>query len=102
MKKLFMPITHNNVVAGFLADGWGVDMSRMETQDGLFSAQTVYNNKRSYSVHAADCSLIGRVHCMSGGRYVALTPDNKQISTYVGNDPEIKCFVDIVQHAKLA
>lgn len=97
MNKLFMPIEHMGVVAGFPAVGYGLDTSIMKFAEGNATAISMYNNKRSYSVHVGD-DLVGNVHCMSGGRYVGLDTAKNEICTYAGSNAEIMCFVEVARH----
>lgn len=99
MSKLFMPIEHNGVVAGYVASGFGMDSKQMRFADDKAVAYSCYNNKRSFSVHVGD-NLVGTVHCMSGGRYVGLDSAKNEICSYSGQDAEVKCFVEVARYEK--
>lgn len=97
--KLFMPIKHAGLTVGYIAEGFGLNMREMACAERAdIKAHSLYNNKRSFSVHVAG-EPCGQVHYITGGRYVGLDTQGKEVANCAGSDAEIRCFAEVAQAA---
>lgn len=95
-QKLFMPIEHAGLRVGYLAEGFGLTMREMGCENANITAHSIYNNSRDFSVHV-DGEVVGRVHYISGGRYIGVDLENNEVSNLSGPDAEIRCFAEVAR-----